>query len=1140
MPQVVVAVGAGLAAIGGAAAAAAAAGTFLGITAVGWAAISVGISIGGSLLAPKPKVPQNSSQNIDRLRASIDPRTPRKTAIGTTALATDIRDEEFTDNQEYFHRFIVCASHTVESIDEIWFDDKLAWTLAGGVQGDFVGYLTVNAIPLGNTAFNISSRMGDSRKYTGLANVKLKYKLTGNSKKVDSPFAQSITTRITIRGKGAKLYDPRLDSTVAGGSGSQRADDQSTWAWDDDACRNPALALLFYLLGWRIRNITLDEWLLAVGKGIPKERIDLESFAIAANICDETVSLDGGGTEPRYRCDGVWSEGDSPTTVIDMLKACMNADLDDVDGKLRLTIFRDDIAEVEADFTDDDIVGEFEWQPYPPLNETFNVVRGVYTDPSDASLYQPVDYPQVEETSPDDIDRIYTLNLPMVESVTQARRLAALKLGRQSYPGRFTAVFQATAWRVQKNSIVRLTFAPRGWTNKVFRVAEYEARVDGRVPMVLVEEDPDIYVEPPAAIAVSPVDASAFDPFLDPIVAQLLNINADGLDARLDPAIVHVPAGLSGSISSYANATGSFIIKTGDGTDISSNFTLSTPTGGNPDGLTVGYVSQAFSVTGGIASTSDEDQTSLVIQATGSGAYSGVLIQRRLTIVKDYPPVLVPFVANANDQNGLTPDTPGGTLSLSHEVLDSGNVIIKGTVTFTASSDPSNKNSIDGFEIGVYSADTNDGHTMTGTASGEDWFYVISDLGESSHEFVFASDVAANRFYKVGVRAVRGVGFNVDPTGFIKSGIKVNSGMYQPETDQNYTGQIGGVEAPDIADAAENVNADNDGNGLTPDAPTSVSVASTTYPDSTAAVGVSFTFTESSDPAHKNSIDGYYVGLRIGDTSAGYTYNSADNNTIRWQYLRPGVKRANWNGMPSAKWYTGIVIPYRKVRTNIEVDGEVLGNVGQSSSTTPHRPSSVVNFTGSIDSETATNIKTWAGYANTGLNSDGTIKAGKVDDPSALVAGIINEADWEAQAGTISLAASDSEASTFLTVESTGTRLRVEFILDYQITCTDPDEGDEFELHVELWAERVSNGADYFSSDVGELGGVFTLSEVWNQANDTGNKSFSRSLAAFRHDFDGLPTGDFNIGYRITTPSTNGAVCRAYRYIRADDMRAAQ
>ena len=59
------------------------------------------------------------------------------------------------------------------------------------------------------------------------------------------------------------LYDPRMDSTVAGGSGAQRADDQTTWVWDDDACRNPALALLFYLLGWRINGE------LAVGKGIP-------------------------------------------------------------------------------------------------------------------------------------------------------------------------------------------------------------------------------------------------------------------------------------------------------------------------------------------------------------------------------------------------------------------------------------------------------------------------------------------------------------------------------------------------------------------------------------------------------------------------------------------------------------------------------------------------------------------------------------------------------------------------------------------------------------------------------------------------------------------------------------------------------
>jgi hypothetical protein len=80
---------------------------------------------------------------------------------------------------------------------------------------------------------------------------------------------------MTIRGKGAKVYDPRLDSTVTGGSGSQRAATQSTWAWDDNASRNPALQLLWFLLGWKINSK------LALGMGLPPARIDLPSFITA-------------------------------------------------------------------------------------------------------------------------------------------------------------------------------------------------------------------------------------------------------------------------------------------------------------------------------------------------------------------------------------------------------------------------------------------------------------------------------------------------------------------------------------------------------------------------------------------------------------------------------------------------------------------------------------------------------------------------------------------------------------------------------------------------------------------------------------------------------------------------------------------
>ena len=63
------------------------------------ASVASAVAMGASLLAGKPKMPANSPENTNRLRATIDPRTVRKTAVGTTALATDIRDEEFTDDQ---------------------------------------------------------------------------------------------------------------------------------------------------------------------------------------------------------------------------------------------------------------------------------------------------------------------------------------------------------------------------------------------------------------------------------------------------------------------------------------------------------------------------------------------------------------------------------------------------------------------------------------------------------------------------------------------------------------------------------------------------------------------------------------------------------------------------------------------------------------------------------------------------------------------------------------------------------------------------------------------------------------------------------------------------------------------------------
>ncbi|GAA4218603.1 hypothetical protein GCM10022253_19390 [Sphingomonas endophytica] len=484
-----------------------------GVSAGALLATSAVLGVGSSLLAPRPKAPAGLS-HADRLTVSINVREPRKIVFGSTAMATDLRDQEWSDDQTYLHRFIVVASHRIAAVREIWFDDKLAWTVAGGAQGEFARWLIVTPVLEGSAAnaIYIGPRMGATRRFTGCAYVYLRYQILAHSKKLDSVFSQSVPSRVTIVGDGAPVYDPRRDSTVPGGSGPQRADDQATWTWDASASRNPALCMLFYLLGWRINRR------LAVGKGIPPGRIDLASFVDAANLCDEPVARSAGGFEPRYRCDGVVSEGDDTQAVLDNLKATMNAVLDDVDGRLRVSVLHNDLAAPIGDLSTADVLGAFTWQQTLPLNDSVSVIRGGFSDPGPISLYQTADYPEVAIASRDGIERSQTINYPLVQSASQAQRLSKQRLQRMLYGGTFTAIFQTTAWKYQKGDVIRLTFAPLGWQRKLFRIADMATQLDGKVPMMLREEHPAIYAwDASDAAPIVGAEPTRYDPALWPL-----------------------------------------------------------------------------------------------------------------------------------------------------------------------------------------------------------------------------------------------------------------------------------------------------------------------------------------------------------------------------------------------------------------------------------------------------------------------------------------------------------------------------------------------------------------------------------------------------------------------------------------------
>lgn len=115
-------------------------------------------------------------------------------------------------------------------------------------------------------------------------------------------------------------------------------------------------------------------------------------------------------------------------------------------------------------------------------------------------------------------------------------------------------------------------------------------------------------------------------------VRILAENGADGFTAYLTNESHILPAASDGTVSSYTGATGSFIIyRTGAG-DISSSFTLSTVSGANPQALTIGYVGNVYTVTGGL--DAGESLATVTIRATGSGSYSGIVIDKVFTLAK--------------------------------------------------------------------------------------------------------------------------------------------------------------------------------------------------------------------------------------------------------------------------------------------------------------------------------------------------------------------------------------------------------------------------------------------------------------------------------------------------------------------------
>ena len=404
---------------------------------VGYIAVSAITSVVLKALAPKPP---SGTSSAGILANVMDPAAPHEYVYGKIrkgGVRTYI--ESTGDTNKYLHMIIALAGHEVAGIDEIYINDEIVTLDANGLVTDAKWNSKIRIKKhLGDQTTVDADLLAESNQITadfvgnGIAYlyVRLEYD--------QDTFANGIPL-FTATTRGRKVFDPRTSTT--------------------GYSANAALAVRDYL--------TADF-------GLNDPAIDEASFAASANVSDETISLAGGGSEPRYEINGIITADMNPRQVMERMMTASNGTLFWGQGAFQLHVAYYS-APIKT-FTLDDLRGAISLDTRASARDNFNRVTGTFIDA--AAGYISSDYPPLESPTflAEDygVQNTLDLQLPMTTSAAAAQRLAKLILFRAREQMTITAEFGMEAFGVQVGDIIAFTNPRYGWTAKEFEVAGWK------------------------------------------------------------------------------------------------------------------------------------------------------------------------------------------------------------------------------------------------------------------------------------------------------------------------------------------------------------------------------------------------------------------------------------------------------------------------------------------------------------------------------------------------------------------------------------------------------------------------------------------------------------------------------------------
>lgn len=285
--------------------------------------------------------------------------------------------------------------------------------------------------------------------------------------------------------QGAAFYDRRADTT-AGGSGSQRLNDPTTWEYTKN---NAVIAEAI------LRGISYNGQWCYGAQTVGAAQLPFDSWTAGASECDVEIDLADSGTEPQFTASGEIHFNDQPADTLDHLMRACNGRIAEIGGVYKIRVGAPGSAVFS--FTDSDVLSTEQqtFTPFPSLGQTVNAVTAKYVEPSQA--WNQTDAPPLYDTDLEDEDGGRRLSADVdysfVTSGTQVQRLMKSErdMQRAFRTHALPIPFQGTV--IEPLDVVSWTSTRNGYTSKLFEVITADDNPNVNVNWALREIDPNAY-----------------------------------------------------------------------------------------------------------------------------------------------------------------------------------------------------------------------------------------------------------------------------------------------------------------------------------------------------------------------------------------------------------------------------------------------------------------------------------------------------------------------------------------------------------------------------------------------------------------------------------------------------------------------